>query len=181
MALWVFGSAFDRVKAKGVDAMGKEIEIIMMPVSSIRPYENNPRKNDNAVDKVAASIQEFGFKVPMILDKNGVIVAGHTRLKAALKLGLKEVPVILADDLTDEQVKAFRLADNKTAELADWDFEALKKELAEIPDIDMAEFGFLLQEIEKTNKAAGGSSEPATKEAEEILCPRCGALVEVIA
>ena len=160
MALWVFGSAFDRVKAKGVDAMGKEIEIIMMPVSSIRPYENNPRKNDNAVDKVAASIQEFGFKVPMILDKNGVIVAGHTRLKAALKLGLKEVPVILADDLTDEQVKAFRLADNKTAELADWDFEALEKELAEISDIDMTSFGF--DEL---------LNDPADDEIEEVDVP----------
>jgi site-specific DNA-methyltransferase (adenine-specific) len=111
-------------------------------LTQIKPYENNPRKNDAAVDKVAASIQEFGFKVPIIVDRNGVIVAGHTRLKAAEKLGLKTAPVIVAEDLNDEQVKAFRLADNKTAEFAEWDIESLESELADISDIDMDQFGF---------------------------------------
>lgn len=108
------------------------------------PYENNPRNNDAAVDAVANSIKQFGFKVPIVIDKDNVIVAGHTRLKAAEKLGLDKVPCIVADDLTEEQIKAFRLADNKTAELAEWDFEKLESELQELADLDveMAQFGF---------------------------------------
>ena len=106
------------------------------------PYENNPRRNDKAVDAVAASIREFGFKVPIIIDKENVVVAGHTRLKAAQKLEIEEVPVIIADDLTEEQVKAFRLADNKTAELAEWDFDSLIPELQGIAELDMSAFGF---------------------------------------
>lgn len=108
------------------------------------PYENNPRNNDGAVDAVAASIKEFGFKAPIIVDKDMVVVAGHTRLKAAKKLGLEKVPCIIADDLTDEQIKAFRLADNKTAELAEWDVEALALELDDLDGMgfDMSEFGF---------------------------------------
>lgn len=86
---------------------------IEMELSELIPYENNPRKNDEAVDKVALSISAFGFKVPIVIDKNNVIVTGHTRYKAAKKLGLSVVPCIKADDLTDEQIKAFRLADNK--------------------------------------------------------------------
>lgn len=111
------------------------------PVTELIPYENNPRRNDPGVKAVAASIREFGFKVPIIVDADGVIVAGHTRLKAALKLRMKEVPVIVADDLTPEQIKAFRLADNKVSELAEWDFDLLDLELADI-DLDMSEFGF---------------------------------------
>jgi len=118
------------------------MKIEEMKVGELIPYENNPRKNDAAVDAVAASIREFGFKVPIIVDKDGVIVAGHTRLKAAEKLGLKTVPVIRADDLTEEQVKAFRLADNKTGEIAEWDFEKLEEELRALDDIDMGQFGF---------------------------------------
>lgn len=92
------------------------MNIVEMNVSDLVPYGNNPRKNDDAVDKVALSISAFGFKVPIVIDRNNVIVTGHTRLKAAKKLGFKTVPCILADDLTDEQIKAFRLADNKVAE-----------------------------------------------------------------
>lgn len=103
--------------------------LILININDLIPYENNPRINDNAVDAVANSIKEFGFKVPIVVDKNNVIVAGHTRLKAAQKLGLEEVPVIVADDLTEEQIKAFRLADNKVSELADWDFSKLEEEL----------------------------------------------------
>ena len=117
------------------------MEIIERKVSELIPYANNPRHNDSAVDAVAASIKSFGFKVPIIVDKDGVIVAGHTRLKAAQKLGLDRVPCIIADDLTPEQVKAFRLADNKVGELADWDFEKLDLELEEL-DFDMTPFGF---------------------------------------
>ena len=125
------------------------MNIIEMKVSELIPYENNPRKNDGAVDAVAESIREFGFKVPIIADKQNVIVCGHTRLRAAEKLGLETVPVIRADDLTEEQIKAFRLADNKTGELAEWDFEKLEAELAEI-EMDMAAFGFESEEMPQT-------------------------------
>lgn len=118
------------------------MQIEEMRVADLIPYENNPRKNDEAVEAVAASIKEFGFKVPIIVDADNVIIAGHTRLKAAQLLGMESVPVVRADDLTDEQVKAFRLADNKTAELAGWDFTALEDELAAIDNIDMTKFGF---------------------------------------
>lgn len=119
--------------------------IIEKNINSIRPYERNPRKNEPAVNAVAASISEFGFKVPIVVDADGVIVAGHTRYKAAQKLGMETVPCIIADDLTPEQIKAFRLADNKTAELAEWDLDLLDLELADI-DLDMSQFGFDLGE-----------------------------------
>lgn len=110
-------------------------------ISELKQYENNPRKNDGAVEAVANSIKEFGFKVPIIIDSENVIIAGHTRLKAASKLGLASVPCIIADDLTDDQIKAFRLADNKTSELAEWDFSKLETELSEM-EFDMKAFGF---------------------------------------
>ena len=120
------------------------MQIKEIKLNELKEYENNPRNNDEAAEAVAESIKEFGFKVPIIIDSNNVIVAGHTRLKAAKQLGLETAPCIIADDLTPEQIKAFRLADNKTAELAEWDFEALEKELAELTafDVDMSLFGF---------------------------------------
>ena len=120
------------------------MKIVEKNIDSITPYENNPRNNDNAVDAVAASIKEFGFKIPIVIDGSGVIVAGHTRHKAAQKLGLQKVPCIIADDLTPEQVKAFRLADNKVAELATWNTELEFLELSELDKIgfDMSLFGF---------------------------------------
>ncbi len=119
------------------------MELFNKKISEIQPYQNNPRDNSKAIDAVAASIREFGFKVPIVIDKNGVIVAGHTRYEASKKLGLEEVPCVIADDLTDEQVKAFRLADNKTAELASWNPELLEVEMSGIESIDMTEFGFI--------------------------------------
>lgn len=118
-------------------------------ISKLKEYENNPRNNDSAVDAVADSIKEFGFKVPVIIDSDYVIVCGHTRVKAARRLGLNTVPCIIADDLTPEQIKAFRLADNKVSEFAKWDFNALEKELAELEyiDFDMCRFGFEQSEI----------------------------------
>lgn len=118
------------------------MQIEKIQVGKLIPYENNPRKNDKAVIKVANSIREFGFINPIVVDKNNVVVAGHTRLKAALKLKMDSVPCIRVDVLSDEQVKAFRLADNKLAELAEWDADFLEKELADIVDIDMSDFGF---------------------------------------
>ena len=122
------------------------MEIVTRKVDELIPYENNPRKNDDAVKCVKASIEQFGFKVPIVIDAQGVIVAGHTRLKAAKELGMKEVPCIVADDLTDEQVRAYRLADNKTAEMAEWDIELLDTELLDLEaNFDMTEFGFEIE------------------------------------
>lgn len=118
------------------------MEIIEKRIEELIPYENNPRKNDGAVEAVANSIKEFGFKVPIIVDSENVIVAGHTRLRAAEELGLDTVPVIRADDLNEEQIRAFRLADNKTSELAGWDFTRLEEELNLLDDFDMEQFGF---------------------------------------
>ena len=96
------------------------MQIQNMPITSVKPYEKNPRFNDDAVDAVAKSIKEFGWQQPIVTDKDMTVICGHTRLKAAERLGLTEVPVIVADNLTPEQVKAYRLADNKTGELAEW-------------------------------------------------------------
>lgn len=125
------------------------MNVIERDLTSIRPYENNPRDNEAAVAFVANSIREFGWKQPIVIDKNGVIIAGHTRYKAAQTLGLKSAPCVIADDLTEEQVKAYRLADNKVGEIATWDFEALEEELDAIEDIDMSDFGFFSEEEEE--------------------------------
>lgn len=122
------------------------MQILNICVKDLTPYANNPRRNDDTVSALAESIKEFGFKVPIVIDKNNVIVCGDTRLKAAKKLGLKQVPCVMADDLTDEQVKAFRLADNKIAELSTWDIDKLKLEIQGLKDldlsIDLSKFGF---------------------------------------
>ena len=112
-----------------------------IPLTDIHPYARNPRKNDEAVKSVAASIREFGFLVPLVIDAGHEIVAGHTRYKAAQSLGLKEVPCVVADELSDAQIKAFRLADNKVGELASWDMDLLPLELADI-QMPMTDFGF---------------------------------------
>jgi site-specific DNA-methyltransferase (adenine-specific) len=128
------------------------MEIVNKAISEIVPYDKNPRKHKKAVDYVASSISEFGFKVPIVIDKNNVIVCGHTRLLAAKKLKLDEVPCVVADDLTEEQIKAFRLADNKVSEFAEWDFDLLTDELKDILDIDMGDFGFDLSFDEDTEE-----------------------------
>lgn len=141
-------------------------------IDDLREYENNPRNNDGAVQAVAESIRQFGFKVPIVIDRDNVIVAGHTRLKAARLLGLETVPCVVADDLTPEQVKAFRIADNKTAELAEWDFAALEIELAELSetsDIDMSDFGFDLSEIEESQEIVEDDV-PEVDEENEPIC-----------
>ena len=124
-------------------------QIQMMKIGDVTPYENNPRNNDAAVNAVAESIRQFGFRQPIVVDVNHVIIVGHTRLKAAQKLGLKEVPVLVADDLGEEQAKAYRLADNKTNELSSWNNDLLQQELAGIFDLDMSEFGFDMSEFEE--------------------------------
>ena len=141
-------------------------------VSELKEYKNNPRHNDGAVSAVAESIKQFGFKVPIVVDRDNVIVAGHTRLKAARQLGLETVPCIIADDLTPEQVKAFRLADNKTAELAEWDFSTLELELSELSgmnlDFDMSDFGFDLSEIEESQEVVEDEVPEVDDEGEPI-------------
>ena len=145
-------------------------------LSKIKPYKNNPRKNDDAVDGVAASLREFGWRQPIVVDGKGVIIAGHTRYKAAVKLGMTEAPCVVADDLTPEQVKAYRLADNKTGEMAGWDFPMLEEELAGI-EFDMAEFGFIDHgEIDLDGLFV--EHEPKEKKPHIITCPHCGETFE---
>ncbi len=141
------------------------MNIQMLKLSDIKPYEKNPRKNNEAVKYVAESIKEFGFKVPIVIDKDNVIIAGHTRYKAAKRLKMKEVPTIIADDLTDEQVKAFRLADNKVAEKAEWDFDLLPLEINDIVNIDMGAFGFDLD-------FSGGVEEQVQEDDFEVEPPK---------
>ena len=112
------------------------MNILNMDIDKIIPYVNNPRNNEEAIDKVASSIQEFGFKVPVIIDENNVVVTGHTRLLASKKLGLKTVPCVIADDLTEAQIKAFRIADNKVSEYSKWDKDLLRIELEGLEEMD---------------------------------------------
>lgn len=158
------------------------MEIIYKKLDEIMPYERNPRNNTEAVDKVANSIKEFGFKNPIIIDAAGVIVCGHTRYKAAQRLGMEKVPCIMADDLTPYQIAAFRLADNKVSEFSNWDFSLLESELSEIDSlIDMTDFGFEgngeLPDIDDLFEDA----EPAVKDEEPktVVCPKCGEIIEI--
>ena len=132
--------------------MSDKQQMVYLPIAAIKPYENNPRKNDPAVDKVVESLRAFGPQAPIIVDKDYVIIAGHTRWKAAKKLGMDEFPCVVAEQLDEEQVRAYRLADNKTGEFADWDEAKLDEELAEILNIDMELFGFDLGDDEPDDK-----------------------------
>ena len=136
------------------------MQVIEKELSWLKPYANNPRDNESAVEPVANSIKEFGFKVPIVATSDGEIINGHTRFKASKLLGLEKVPVIIADDLTDEQIKAFRLADNKTGEIADWNESLLIKELEELDDLDydMGQFGFEL-DLDDANEDGDGSDD----------------------
>lgn len=144
------------------------MKVQMLAVDKVIPYRRNPRKNEAAVDKVAASIQQFGFKVPLVLDKEHTIVAGHTRLLAALRLGMKEVPCIIASDLTPAQVKAYRLADNRVGAEATWDEELLALELGDLTALgfDLKETGFDADELSALlSKDTGGLLEGADEDA----------------
>ena len=155
----------------------KQIQIEMIPLKQLLPYQNNPRKNDGAVEYVKNSIMQFGFQVPLVVDKDNVIVCGHTRYKAAVKLNIREVPCVRADDLSDDQVRAFRLADNKVAEKSRWDVDKLEDELADLPDIDMSMFGFNIGGDEDTEERLTEGSELSTSAFEDgykYECPNCG-------
>lgn len=133
---------------------GGGMQVVNMKIEDLIPYENNPRKNDKAVKYVAESIKQFGFRIPIIIDKDNVVICGHTRLKSAKKLKLKEVPCVVADDLTEEQIKAFRVADNKVAEKAEWDFELLDLEIESLPDFNFEDFGFEFETEEEPEEEA---------------------------
>lgn len=143
-----------------------EMTIVEMPIMEIFPYGNNPRRNEKAVNAVMASIKEFGFKNPIIVDENKVIISGHTRRLAALKLGLKKVPVVIAKDLTEDQARAFRLADNRVASFSSWDEEKLKEEIAGIDNIDLSDFGFKTDDIRNIFMEK--------QEGKRHMCPKCG-------
>lgn len=162
------------------------MQIIDKQVTELTPYENNPRHNEDAVKFVKASIQQFGFKVPIVISPENVIIAGHTRVLAAKELGMETVPCVIADDLTEEQMKAFRLADNKVSEASGWDWDKLDQELAEIQnlttDIDMRDFGFSV-----TDEGAdldnffdeSGNAEASEKKVKTVTCPHCGETFEI--
>lgn len=153
------------------------MKIVEVSIKDIIPYENNPRIiSQEAIDKVANSIKEFGFQQPIVVDKNMVIVAGHTRYKACEALRIGTVPVVIADNLTEEQVRAYRLADNKTNEFARWDDTLLDFELSSIFDINMTDFGFSLDEnfIDEDVDTEDKSKEFTPKEQEMCTCPNCG-------
>lgn len=157
-------------------------KIVLMALAEITPYENNPRNNKEAVEKVANSIKEFGFNQPIVVDKDNVIIVGHTRYLAAQKLELTEVPVIVAANLSEEQARAYRLVDNKVGEIAGWDFEKLALELEQIESLDMSDFGFeahdLGGEIGDFFEGAPAGSENEHKP-KTVTCPHCGEEFEV--
>lgn len=163
----------------------KEWQVEWLDVASLTPYDKNPRKNDETVPYLKNSIQRFGFKVPLVIDKDGTVVTGHTRLKAALELGLERVPCVRADDLTPEQIKAFRLVDNKVQELSGWDFTTLESEMESLAEqFDFRDFGFA-ENIETPSNdffesAAGASADDENAETKKtVICPHCGGTVEV--
>lgn len=144
------------------------MQIVEKELSWLKPYANNPRDNESAVEPVAKSIKEFGFKVPIVATSDGEIINGHTRFKASKLLGLEKVPVIIADDLTDEQIKAFRLADNKVSEFSKWDEDKLRDELKQL-EMDMTEFGFEFTELtELLEEEKEKEQEPEIKFTEEL-------------
>ena len=142
------------------------MKIVQMNIADVKPYERNPRINDNAVEAVAESIKEFGWRAPIVVDENHVIIAGHTRLLAAKQLGLDTVPVHVAKGLTPEQIKAYRIADNKTGEIAEWDYDLLPMELADLQmaDFDLSLLGFNADELDKLlngdNSVIDGETDP---------------------
>lgn len=143
-----------------------EMKVVMKKIKDIIPYKNNPRKNEKAIDAVANSIKEFGFKNPIIIDKDGIIISGHTRRLAAIKLKMTEVPCVIGDDMTEAQVRAFRLADNRVAELATWDDALLKDEIAKVLDMDLASYGFDIEDLDNIIQNQTGIK--------THKCPKCG-------
>ncbi|MFM2095770.1 MAG: hypothetical protein RIS70_2894, partial [Planctomycetota bacterium] len=153
------------------------MKIELLKLTDIKPYPNNPRSNDDAIDAVAGSIREFGFRQPIVVDTEGVIICGHTRFKAAQKLGLEKVPVHIAKDLTPEQIKAYRIADNKTAELAEWNYDLLPIELADLQacNYDLGLLGFDQDELAKL---LGGELQEGLCDPDEVPAPPDAAITQ---
>ena len=151
------------------------MQITLLDIDKIKPYKNNPRKNEQAIEFVAESIREFGFKVPITVDKNYVIITGHTRYEACKKLNIDKIPCIIIKDLSDEQIKAFRLADNKVSEKAEWDFNKLEEELKNIKDIQMELYGFIKSEEDFNWDEVEDLDEESYEEPEHKMCecPYC--------
>nr|DAU43419.1 MAG TPA: ParB protein [Caudoviricetes sp.] len=151
------------------------MQIIDMPIGQIKPYEHNPRNNDAAVEPVAASIREFGFRQPIVVDAKNIIICGHTRYRAAKRLGLETVPVLVASDLSPEKVKAYRLADNKTAEATEWLPDELAAELGDLQGaLDMAQFGFDLDAADIPDFDIDDSQSSEPNASDMCTCPKCG-------
>ena len=160
-----------------------KLSIVYVPIDEIHEYENNPRKNDAAVDKVANSIRQHGMSAPISIDKDNVIIYGHTRYRACRQLGMATVPCIIRTDLSPELVKSLRLADNKLGELSGWDSEKLLKELAELEEagLDMEQFGFLesMSDDEINSFFDGVPPEEKEPKKQKVVCPKCGEEFEV--
>lgn len=157
------------------------LNVIPKPISKITPYENNPRRNAQAVHDVAESIKRYGFQQPLVIDREGVIVVGHTRFLAAQELGLDTVPCVVSQ-LSDEQNRAYRLVDNKTAEGAAWDFDKLAEELSDISDKDWSAFLFEWPTTgdEDLRDFFGPTSDTPKQETVKLVkCPHCGEQFEV--
>jgi len=162
----------------------EELKVQYLGINKIKPYKNNPRDNKNAVDYVVNSIKAFGFRVPLVLDAQHEIVAGHTRYEAAKRLKIQALPVVMAEDLSEEQIKAFRLADNQTQTLSSWDFSSLMTELDKIDEFDMSLFGFAKFDDDVGEEYSGKTSnldhgkELDLNQFEEdelnCVCPHCG-------
>ena len=162
-----------------METNGSKMKIIEKRLDEIHPYENNPRINDGAVQFVMNSILEFGFKIPIIIDGEGTIVCGHTRYKAAKKLKMKTVPCILVDDLDEDQIKAYRLADNRVGEFSEWNTDKLDVEMNELErmDIDMTMFGFGYEVDYSEDQEENEDEDEGASDQKEILrcrCPKCG-------
>jgi ParB-like chromosome segregation protein Spo0J len=154
----------------------RDVHVVSVELAKLTPYKNNPRKNDHAIDRLVASIQEFGFKIPILAKSDGSVIDGHLRLKAAEKLNLKEVPVILCDEWSEAQVKAFRLMANRSVGWAEWDTDLLKLEFEDLEmlDFDLALTGFDPKEIEEllpqeTSDAPDGDGGGSLEEQFQIL------------
>ena len=162
------------------------MQVEILKISELKPYEKNPRINDEAIEKVAQSIQDFGFNVPILLDEDKSIVAGHTRYEAAKSLGIKEVPCIILTDLDEDKIAQYRIIDNKTAELSSWNFDKLFSELDQIVDVDMSIYQFDTgtdpeEEDEESDEVTGNlydgceiELDAYDEEAFDIECPYCG-------
>ncbi|KXS45399.1 MAG: DNA methylase N-4/N-6 domain-containing protein [Candidatus Frackibacter sp. T328-2] len=154
------------------------MEVINKKVDELVPYEKNPRVNHQAVNEVAKSIREFGFKVPVIVDEDNILVAGHTRVEACKRLGIEEVPAIVADDLSDEQIKAFRIMDNKSAQYSEWDYELLLEEISDLDELDYdidltgfkdVELDEIMEELAESQQKEMEEEKPEIEFSDELL------------